>query len=60
MKKKLILWSVIAVIAMAAIVFWKVAPVWVSLTGIIAFACGAVIGWCGKMAYDRYKENKQC
>lgn len=54
MNKKQIFWLIIALSAVALIVFVKVVPVWASLTGIISFGCGVVIGWLGKVFYDRY------
>lgn len=54
MKKKQIFWLIVTLVVLALIVFVKVAPVWASLTGIISFGCGVVIGWLGKVFYDRY------
>lgn len=45
---------IVALSAVALIVFVKVVPAWASLTGIISFGCGVVIGWLGKVFYDRY------
>ena len=45
---------IVGLIVVSVIVFVKVAPVWASLTGIISFGCGVVIGWLGKVFYDRY------
>ena len=60
MSKKQIFWIVLAVIVIAVIVFVKVAPVWVSMTGLVSFGCGLVIGWWAKMFYDKFikKSNK--
>lgn len=54
MNKKQIFWLIVALSAVALIVFVKVVPAWASLTGIISFGCGVVIGWLGKVFYDRY------
>lgn len=54
MTKKQIFWLVIAVIVVIAIVFFKLAPLWVSLNVLVSFGCGVVIGWWAKMFYDKY------
>lgn len=53
MKKKQIFWIVVAVVIVAVIVFFKVVPVWASLTGIVAFGCGIIAGWWGKIFRDK-------
>lgn len=45
MKKKWIFWAVVAAAFVALFVFVNFAP---------SFTCGAVIGWAGKWAYDRW------
>lgn len=53
-KKKIIFWSIVAVLIIAVIVFMKFAPLWVSLTTVISFGAGAVVGWVAKILYDKY------
>lgn len=54
MKKKQIFWLIVALAVVALIVFVKVVPAWVSLTSVISFGCGVVLGYCGKMFRDKY------
>nr|DAQ93340.1 MAG TPA: hypothetical protein [Caudoviricetes sp.] len=58
MKKKQIFWLIIGLIVVLVIVFVKVVPVWASLTGIVSLACGLVVGWWGKILYDKYIKEK--
>lgn len=53
-KKKIIFGSIIVVIVIAIIVFMKFAPLWVSLTTVVSFGVGAVVGWIAKVLYDKY------
>lgn len=54
MKKKQIFWLIVALVAVALIVFVKVVPAWVSLTSVISFGCGVVLGYWGKMFREKY------
>lgn len=54
MKKKQIFWLIVALIVLAVIVFVKVVPAWVSLTSVISFGCGVVLGFWGKMFRDKH------
>ena len=54
MKKKQIFWLIVAISVVALIVFVKVFPFWVSLTSVISFGCGVVLGFWGKMFRDKY------
>ena len=58
MSKKQIFWLIVGLIVVSVIVFVKVVPAWVSLTGIVSIACGVVAGWWGKMFYDKYIKEK--
>lgn len=58
MKKKQIFWLITGLIVVSVVVFVKVVPAWASLTGIVSLACGLVVGWWGKMFYDRYIKGK--
>lgn len=58
MSKKQIFWLIIGLIVVLVIVFVKVVPVWASLTGIVSLACGLVVGWWGKILYDKYIKEK--
>lgn len=58
MSKKQIFWLIVGLIVVSVVVFVKVVPVWASLTGIVSLACGLVVGWWGKMFYDRYIKEK--
>lgn len=54
MKKKQIFWLIVTLAAVALIVLVKVIPAWVSLTSVISFGCGVVLGYWGKMFRDKY------
>lgn len=58
MKKKQIFWLIVALSVVALIVLVKVVPAWVSLTSIISFGCGVVLGYCGKMFRDKHVKSK--
>lgn len=54
MKKKQIFWLIVALIVLAVIVFVKVVPAWVSLTSVVSFGCGVVLGYWVKMFRDKH------
>lgn len=54
MKKKQIFWLIVAIVVVALIVFVKVVPAWVSLTSVISFGCGVVLGYWVKMFRDKH------
>lgn len=45
MKKDWKYWLVAVAIVLAAIVFVKIAPLWVSVAGIVGFCAGFAAGW---------------
>lgn len=58
MKKKQIFWLIVAIAVVTLIVLVKVFPFWVSLTSVISFGCGVVLGYCGKMFRDKHVKTK--
>lgn len=54
MKKKYVFWIVIAVIILVVLVCSHYFPLWVSVTGLIAFGAGCVVGWIAKNIYEKY------
>ena len=54
MNKKRTFWLIVAIVVVALIVFVKVVPVWASLVGSVSLACGVIVGWRGKMFYDKH------
>ena len=58
MRKKQIFWLIVALSVVALIVFVKVVPAWVSLTSVISFGCGVVLGYLGKMFRDKHVKTK--
>lgn len=58
MKKKQIFWLIVALAVVALIVFVKMVPAWVSLTSVISFGCGVVLGYCVKMFRDKHVKAK--
>ena len=54
MKKKQIFWLIVAIAVVTLIVLVKVFPFWVSLTSVISFGCGVVLGYWVKMFRDKY------
>lgn len=53
-KKKIIFWCIVILAVIVVIVFMKFSPLWVSLTTVVSFGAGAVIGWVAKILYDKY------
>ena len=45
---------IVAIAVVTLIVFVKVVPAWVSLTSVISFGCGVVLGFWGKMFRDKH------
>jgi hypothetical protein len=58
MSKKQIFWLIVALAVVALIVFVKVVPAWASLTSVISFGCGVVLGFWGKMFRDKHVKTK--
>lgn len=53
-KRKKIFWIIVAAVVVVVIVLLKVFPLWVSLTNVVSLGVGCVVGWWGKMFYDKY------
>ena len=49
---------IVALAVVALIVLVKVVPAWVSLTSVISFGCGVVLGYYGKMFRDKHVKSK--
>lgn len=58
MNKKQIFWLIVALSVVALIVLVKVVPAWVSLTSVISFGCGVVLGYWVKMFRDKHVKTK--
>ena len=54
MSKKQIFWLIVALAVVMLIIFVKMVPAWVSLTSVISFGCGVVLGFLGKMFRDKH------
>lgn len=54
MNKKQIFWLIVALSVVALIVLVKVVPAWVSLTSVVSFGCGVVLGYWVKMFRDKH------
>lgn len=54
MSKKQIFWLIVALAAVTLIVLVKVFPFWVSLTSVISFGCGVLLGYWVKMFRDKH------
>lgn len=54
MKKKQIFWLIVTLAAVTLIVLVKVFPFWVSLTSVISFGCGVLLGYWVKMFRDKH------
>lgn len=54
MSKKQIFWLIVALAVVMLIIFVKMVPAWVSLTSVISFGCGVVLGFWGKMFRDKH------
>lgn len=52
MSKRQFFWLIVVLVVVALIVFVKVVPVWVSITGVVSFAAGCVTSWIVKILYD--------
>ena len=58
MSKKQIFWLIVTLSVVALIVLVKVVPAWVSLTSVISFGCGVVLGYCVKMFRDKHVKTR--
>ena len=58
MSKKQIFWLIVALAVVMLIIFVKMVPAWVSLTSVISFGCGVVLGYYGKMFRDKHVKTK--
>lgn len=58
MKKNQIFWLIVAIAVVTLIVFVKVVPAWVSLTSVVSFGCGVVLGYWVKMFRDKHVKSK--
>lgn len=54
MKKKLVFFAIIFVLIVLILLFAHYAPVWVSITNLVSFFVGAVIGWFVNLTYNRF------
>lgn len=54
MSKKQIFWLIVALAVVMLIIFVKMVPAWVSLTSVISFGCGVVLGYWVKMFRDKH------
>ena len=54
MNKKQIFWLIVALSVVALIVLVKVVPAWGSLTSVVSFGCGVVLGYWVKMFRDKH------
>lgn len=58
MSKKQIFWLIVALAVVMLIIFVKMVPAWVSLTSVISFGCGVVLGYWVKMFRDKHVKTK--
>lgn len=58
MKIKIIFIAIIVVIVIAILLFAHYAPVWVSITNLVALAIGVVLGWIANIAYNKFVKGK--
>lgn len=49
---------IVAIAVVTLIVLVKVFPFWVSLTSVISFGCGVVLGFWGKMFRDKHVKTR--
>lgn len=54
MSKKQIFWLIVALAVVMLIIFVKMVPAWVSLTSVVSFGCGVVLGYWVKMFRDKH------
>ena len=58
MSKKQIFWLIVALAVVMLIIFVKMVPAWVSLTSVISFGCGVVLGYWVKMFRDKHVKTR--
>lgn len=58
MKRKIIFIAIIVVIVIAILLFAHYAPVWVSITNLVALVIGVVLGWIANVAYNKFVKGK--
>lgn len=54
MKKKIIFWVIVVVLAIGLGLYLKYASFGATVITIVVCACGVVVGWLAKYLYDRY------
>ena len=52
--RQIIFWGVLAAIVIAAMLCVKFMPLWASLSTLIAFFGGALVGWAAHVLYQKY------
>ena len=58
MKRKIIFIAIIVVIIIAILLFAHYAPVWVSITNLVALSVGVILGWFANVAYNKFVKVK--
>lgn len=58
MKRKIIFIAIIVVIVIAILLFAHYAPVWVSITNLVALAVGVVLGWIANIVCNKFVKGK--
>ena len=58
MKRKIIFIAIIVVIIIAILLFAHYAPVWVSITNLVALSVGVILGWFAHVAYNKFVKGK--
>lgn len=53
-KKTIIFTAVIVVVIIGVLLYMHYAPVWVSISNILSFAIGVVLGWIAHVLYNKY------
>ena len=53
-KRKLIFAAIVVALIIAVLLFAHYAPVWVSVTNIVTFFAGAIVGWFARLIYVKY------
>lgn len=54
MKKKYVFWIIVLAVILVILFCSHYFPLWVSVTNLIVFGAGCVVGWIAKKLYEKY------
>lgn len=59
MSKKQWFWIILVIAIVGILAFFKITPFYTSLSTVVAFVGGGIVGWWLKMMYDKYIKKEE-